>query len=81
LNLIVPYKKSLKTYFEGHYNSEPVLVVTDVFNACCYGFICPANEMTEAIRTYLDADSNLSEDEKGIALENISAQSIMLYSL
>lgn len=81
IELIIPYKKSLKTYFERYYNSEPVLIVTDVFNACQYGFICPANEMSEAIETYLNANDTLSEEDKEYEREVISAQSIMLYSL
>lgn len=80
IELIIPYKKSLKTYFERTYNSEPVLIVTDVFNACQYGFICPANEMSEAIDIYLNA-SQLNEEEKENEREIISAQSMMLYSL
>jgi hypothetical protein len=81
IDFIVPYKKSLKTYFERYYNSEPVLIVTAVFNACSYGFICPANEMHDAIDIYLNEDKELSEEDKEQEREVISSQSIMLYSL
>jgi hypothetical protein len=78
---IAKYKRSLKTYFESYYNSEPVLVVTSVFNACSYGFIAPAKDMFDAIEVYLNADDTLTEEDKEQSREVISSQSIMLYSL
>lgn len=77
LELLHPYKRSLYTYFKDYYCSEPVLIITDVMNAAQYGFIAPANEMHEAISTYLQ-DSDLTEQEKEEQTELICFQSIML---
>lgn len=72
-----PYKKSLYTYFKKYYNCEPVLMVTDVFNACQYALIVPSNELNEAIEIYLQ-NSDITEEEKQDQTELISFQSIML---
>lgn len=48
-----PYLKSLYIYYKNMFNQEPVLMVTDVFNAAQYARIEPANELYEAICSYL----------------------------
>jgi nitrate/nitrite-specific signal transduction histidine kinase len=75
--LLYKYKKSLYIYYKDQFCCEPVLMVTDVFNACQYALIVPSNEFNEAIDTYLE-DSEMSEDEKHNQTELISFQSIML---
>lgn len=75
--LLYPYRKSLYTYFKSYYNCEPVLMVTDVFNAAQYALIVPSNELHEAMDTYLEG-SELSEEEKEEQRELISFQSILL---
>jgi len=77
VELLGKYKKSLYTYYQDQFNCEPVLMVTDVFNACQYALIVPANEFQEAIYAYLES-SELTEEEINDQVELISFQSIML---
>jgi predicted alternative tryptophan synthase beta-subunit len=77
---LLRYKKSLYTYFKRYYSQEPILMVTDVFNAAQYALIVPANEMSEAIQVYLQ-NSNLTNEEKEEQTELIGFQSIMLKEL
>lgn len=77
IELLHPYKKSLFTYYSNYFNCDPILMVTDVFNAAQYALIVPANEMNEAIYNYLE-NSGLNEEEKEEQVELISFQSIML---
>jgi hypothetical protein len=81
IETIIPFKKSLYTYFKRYYNCEPVLIVTDVYNAAQYDFIAPSNEMQDAIDTYLSVDTTLDEEEKENQVELISFQSILLKDL
>ncbi len=76
--LLYKYKKSLFTYYSNYFNCEPILMVTDVFNAAQYAIIVPANEFHEAINHYLDADNSLTDEEKESSIELISYQSIPL---
>jgi len=75
--VLAKYKKSLYIYFKSYYNCEPVLMVTDVFNAVSYAIIVPANEFQDAIDVYLN-ESDLTDDDKMNQSELISSQSIML---
>lgn len=77
---MMPYKKSLYTYFKDYYCCEPILMVTDVFNAAQYGQIVPCNEFNEAIDIYLQ-DSDLTDEEKEEQNELISFNSIFLKDL
>jgi len=47
------YKKSLLTYYSDLFPSEPMLMVTDVMNACQYAKIVPSCEFADAICDYL----------------------------
>ena len=69
---LAPYKNSLFTYYSNLFTSEPVLMVTDVFNAAQYALIVPINEMSEAQAIYLQ-DRDCSQER-----ELINFQSIML---
>ncbi len=79
IETICSYKRSLLTYFKDYYLSEPVLVVTAVFNAAQYGFIAPANELHEAVETYL-SDMEEGEDKEA-ERELIMFNSILLEKL
>jgi hypothetical protein len=50
---IHPYLKSLYTFYKDAFNCEPVLMVTDVYNACQYVKIIPANDFNEAVCNYI----------------------------
>lgn len=60
---LYPYKRSLLTYFEDYFCCEPVLMVTDVFNAAQYAIIVPSNEFSDALEAYLE-ECDLDEEEK-----------------
>lgn len=75
--ILHPYKKSLYTYYKDLFCCEPVLMVTDVFNAVQYAVIVPVNEFSEAIDVYINACS-LTDEDKMNQTELISFQSIML---
>ena len=79
---LIPYKQSLLTYYANEFprNSEPLLMVTSVFNAAQYGKIVCDFELCEAIDAYL-VDSDLTEEEWDHEVELISFQSIMLKDL
>lgn len=64
---MIPYKKSLKTYFKAHFNYEPMLVVVSVSNAAQYAIICPSTEVFEALQSY---DDTLTDEEKETILFN-----------
>ena len=55
--ILQPYLKSLYVFFKDHYNCEPVLMVTDVFNACSYAKIVSSNEFTESVCDYLNIET------------------------
>lgn len=79
IELLIPYKKSLLTYYREQFNSEPMLMVTDVFNAAQYGKIVPSCELYDAIMLYLDED--LSEEDEENAIEEMWYNSILLSNL
>lgn len=79
---MIPYKKSLLTYFTAQFHSEPVLMITSVMNAAQYGRIEPAGELNEAICAYLDDyDCQNEDDENFCEYETICANSMMLKDL
>jgi len=75
--LLFKYKKSLYTYYKAFHCCEPMLLVTDVFNACQYAIVVPENQFTEAVEAYLDA-ADLDEETKEMERENIYFNSIPL---
>ena len=82
IELIVPYKKQLLTYFKGFYLQDPVLVVTSVFNAAQYGFIVPADQFQESICNYLEDYTCMEEDSENFAeWETINFNSLFLEKL
>ena len=81
IELLVPYKKSLFTYYSRWFCSEPVLMVTMVANAVQYAKIVPANEFAEAMDEWVNADNTLSDEDKEDEKETINFNSIMLKDL
>jgi len=75
--ILFKYKKSLFTYYSRYFNCEPILMITDVFNAAQYALIVPANEFNDAIDTYLEGN-DMNEEERENERELISFQSIPL---
>lgn len=75
--LLFKYKRSLYTYYKAFYCCEPILMVTDVFNACQYGLVVPQNDFIEAVESYLDA-AELDEETKEMERQNIYFNSIPL---
>lgn len=63
---LLPYKKSLLTYYAARYTSDPYLLIVSVSNAAQYGLICPMEDAHEAIYTYFDGAINDSEMESEI---------------
>lgn len=82
LELLIPYKNSLYTYYKNYFCEEPVLMVTSVCNAVQYGKIVPANDFTECIIEWLDDPDCMNEDNETFSeFETINFNSIMLSQL
>lgn len=83
IELLVPYKKSLFTYYSRWFCSEPVLMVTMVANAVQYAKIVPANEFAEAISDWMGEPIDFDDEESDTysEYETICANSIMLKDL
>lgn len=52
--LLHPYLNSLYIFYKDLYNCEPVVMVTEIFNAAQYVKIVSSNEFFEAIDDYLE---------------------------
>jgi hypothetical protein len=74
-----PILKSLYIYYKDLFCCEPVLMVTDVFNAAQYVKIVPSNEFHEAIEMYLEGDKN--EELRQYTTETINFNSKLLKDL
>jgi hypothetical protein len=57
-----PYMKSLYVYYSNYFTSDPVLMVTDVFNAAQYAKIVPADELMEAVNDWVTSSGAGPED-------------------
>jgi hypothetical protein len=74
-----PYLKSLYVYYKDMFCCEPVLMVTDLFNAAQYVKIVPSNDFNEAICEYLeDYACNNEENENYAYFETINFNSRLL---
>ena len=67
VELLLPYKKSLLTYFSAYFSSEPLLLVISVSNAAQYATVCPCDEIHEALESY---DDELTDEDKEVILFN-----------
>lgn len=78
--ILHPYLKSLYTYYKDFFCCEPILMVTDVFNACSYAKIVPSNEFTDCVCEYLNIESHEIEnnDDHLVNFETINFNSKML---
>jgi len=82
IELLVPYKKSLLTYYSRLFPSEPILMVTSISNACQYSKIVPDGEFTEALINYIgDYNCMDEENENFCEYETICFNSIPLSNL
>ena len=73
------YKKSLYTYYKNLFCCEPILMVTNIFNAAQFCKIVPSNEFTESICQYLDVDYiDESNEEIFSQYENICFNSLLM---
>ena len=64
---MIPYKKSLQTYFNAYFNDEPMLLFVSVSNAAQYAIVCPCSETFEALQSY---DDTLTDEDKEVILFN-----------
>lgn len=80
LELILPYRKSLKTYFTDLWQCEPVVMVTSVFNAAQYGIIVPSNDFTEAVQEFAENRSDNEDTDEDVSndIESINFDSTFL---
>lgn len=77
---VYPYKKLLYAYYKEVYMCEPVLIVTDIFNAVQFVAVCPFTEVTDWINDYLN-QYDMDETEKIDATETILFNSMPLERL
>lgn len=71
----VPYKKSLLVYYNDMFcGNEPILMVTDVFNACQYGKIVSSGDFNDAIYAYLEVPYIETEESEEGFDEDLFAQ-------
>ena len=85
---MIPYKKMLNIFFNRDFTSEPLLMVTSVFNAAQYGKIVPAGEFMEAVYAYMgvcyvetDEEEEGFDEDKFAEYETICFNSISLKDL
>ena len=70
---ILERKNQLSVFIEARSCSKPILMVTDVFNATCYGFVTNEDMFAETLAEY-SMQNDLSDEE----IETINANSIHL---
>ena len=75
-----PYLKSLYVFYKDLFCCEPVLMVTDVFNAAQYVKIVPSNEFQEAACNYIGCEvCEIQNDDNFLSqFENINFNSKLL---
>ena len=81
IELLIPYKNSLLTYYKDYFCSDPIVMVTMVSNAVQYGIIVSSNDFAEAFECYVESQNLDSEEDKEMSRETISFNSIMLSQL
>lgn len=80
IEVLFQYKRSLLTYYRDAFCCDPILMVTDVFNAAQYGKIVPSDNYHEAQNEYLETQDLCEEDAQHQA-ETIDFNSIFLERL
>lgn len=51
-----PYLKSLNVYYKYTFGCDPILMITDVMNACSYAKIVSSNEFNESVCDYIECE-------------------------
>ena len=80
IELLLPYKKSLLTYYSNYFASEPALMVTAVMNAAQYGKIVPSDELWDAFIAYDNGETENIQDQSDY-FEEICSNSMLLKNL
>jgi hypothetical protein len=81
IELLIPYKNSLLTYYNSLFCSEPILMVTSVSNAAQYGKIVPIDDFDECLNAFIDGGENnfpYDNEDRQAEYETISFNSIPL---
>ena len=82
IELLIPYKKSLYTYYKSLFCDEPILMVTSVMNAVQYGKIVSANNFSEEIVNFIGNPDCINDDNDNYCeYETICFNSIPLSKL
>jgi len=82
IELMLPYKNSLLTYYKNYFCNEPILMITSVFNAAQYGKIVSSDNFTEELINFIgDPDCVDKDNENFGEYETICFNSIMLSEL
>jgi hypothetical protein len=72
--VLQPYLKSLYSYYKDFFCCEPILMVTDVFNACSYAKIVSSNDFNEILEDYTKDIEDHEERESSIETINFNSQ-------
>lgn len=75
---LLPYKKSLNTYYKDLFSCDPILMVTCICNAVQYAKIVPSDDFLECVSNYVDTIQFDNEEDKENEIELINFQSIFL---
>lgn len=78
---LLPYRRSLCTYYTNEFRCEPILMIVMVCDAVQYGLIVPSNEFSEALSNYCDTMEFDDGDERENFEELVSFQSLPLNNL
>ena len=73
---LLPYRRSLCTYYADKFQCEPILMVVMVCNAVQYGLIVPSNEFGDALYQYCETMEFEDEEDRAEFEELVSFQSI-----
>lgn len=74
-----PYLKSLYVFYKDLFCCEPILMVTDVFNAAQYVKIVPSDDFNEAVCDYIGDDLCTNEESENFSTyETINFSSKLL---
>ena len=77
---LYPIRKSMYIFYKDLFNCEPVLMVTDIYNAAQYIKIVPSNEFNEAVCDYIGCEVHeiQNNDEFLAQFETINFNSKLL---
>ena len=82
IELLIPYKYSLYTYYKDYFCGEPVLMVTCVCNAVQYGKIVSSQDFTDSVIDWINDPDCIDEESENFGeYETICFNSIPLSKL